>query len=148
MVLVRRRTDFARNLVRALKARGVPVAGLDRLELTEQLAVQDVLAAFDALLLPQDDLAVACVLTSPLGGLTDDSLMALALGGRPLWDALRDRAGERAEWRSPGRSSRRCWRGRLRHAARAAVGGAGPLGGRARLWPGSARRRRSRSTSC
>ena len=36
LVLVRRRNDFARALVRALKSRGVPVAGLDRLVLTEQ----------------------------------------------------------------------------------------------------------------
>src|SRR6185437_1898775 len=36
MVLVRRRNDFGRALVRALKARGVPVAGLDRLMLAEQ----------------------------------------------------------------------------------------------------------------
>ena len=100
LVLVRRRNEFAGALVRALKSRGVAVAGLDRMELTEQAAVQDLLAACDAVLLPQDDLAVACVLTSPLGGLTDDSLMRLAMGrtGR-LWDALRERHGEREAWR-------------------------------------------------
>lgn len=99
LVLVRRRTDFARNVVRALKARGVPVAGLDRLVLTEQAAVQDVLAACDAVLLPGDDLAVGCVLTSPLGGLSQDSLMDLAVErGSTLWDALRTRAAERPDW--------------------------------------------------
>ena len=135
LVLVRRRTDFARNLVRALKARGVPVAGLDRLELTEQAAVQDVLAACDAVLLPEDDLAVACVLTSPLGGLTDDSLMQLALG-RPgrLWTALRERAGEREAWAA-------AWtflatlQSRADHVTPHALLAEvlGPLGGRARL---------------
>jgi ATP-dependent helicase/nuclease subunit A len=100
LVLVRRRDAFARALVRALKARGVPVAGLDRLVLTEQAAVQDMLAACDAVLLPEDDLAVACVLTSPLGGLTDESLMRLAMERcGTLWEALRDRAGEREVWR-------------------------------------------------
>ena len=69
MVLVRRRNDFGRALVRALKSHGVPVAGLDRLVLTEQPAVQDLMALADALLLPQDDLTFACLLTSPLGGL-------------------------------------------------------------------------------
>ncbi len=99
LILVRRRTDFARNVVRALKARGVPVAGLDRLVLTEQAAVQDLLAACDAVLLPADDLQVGCVLTSPLGGLSQESLMALAVGRRgTLWNALRDRAGERPDW--------------------------------------------------
>ncbi|MBV9248576.1 MAG: UvrD-helicase domain-containing protein, partial [Acetobacteraceae bacterium] len=77
LVLVRRRNDFARALVRALKSRGVPVAGLDRLVLTEQPAVQDLIALADALLLPQDDLTFACLLTSPLGGLSDDDLLAL-----------------------------------------------------------------------
>ncbi len=80
LVLVRRRNDFGRALVRALKSRGVPVAGLDRLVLTEQPAVQDLMALADALLLPQDDLTFACLLTSPLGGLSDDSLMELAIG--------------------------------------------------------------------
>jgi ATP-dependent helicase/nuclease subunit A len=99
LVLVRRRNAFARALVRALKARGVPVAGLDRLVLTEQPAVADLLALCDTLLLPEDDLSLACVLTSPLGGLDDDGLMALAAGRTgSLWSALRDRAGERAEW--------------------------------------------------
>src|SRR5262249_35124650 len=101
MVLVRRRNDFGRALVRALKARDVPVAGLDRLRLTDQPAVQDLMALADALLMPQDDLTFACLLTSPLGGLSDDSLMDLAIGrSGPLWEALRARAGERAEWQS------------------------------------------------
>jgi len=101
LVLVRRRNAFARALVRALKARHVPVAGLDRLVLTEQPAVADLLALCDTLLVPEDDLSLACVLTSPLGGLSDDSLMDLA-AGRPdrLWTALRARAGERPQWQA------------------------------------------------
>ncbi len=59
LVLVRRRGDFDRALVRALKGAGVPVAGLDRMVLTEQPAVQDLLALCDTLLLPQDDLTLA-----------------------------------------------------------------------------------------
>lgn len=99
LVLVRRRDDFARSLVRRLKALGVPVAGLDRLTLTEQPAVQDLLALCDTLLLPGDDLSLACVLTSPLGGLADDDLMALAIGrDGSLWSALRQRRAERPGW--------------------------------------------------
>jgi ATP-dependent helicase/nuclease subunit A len=135
LVLVRRRGAFANALVRALKARDVPVAGLDRLALTEQIAVQDVLAACDAVLLPQDCLAVANVLTSPLGGLSDDSLMRLCLG-RPgrLWDALRERAGDQPDWRT-------AWHFLSTLAERAdyvtphalLAEALGPLGGRARL---------------
>ena len=99
LVLVRRRDDFARALVRRLKALGVPVAGLDRLYLTEQPAVQDLLALCDTLLLPEDDLSLACVLTSPLGGLEDTDLMALAIGrDGSLWAALRARAAEQPTW--------------------------------------------------
>ena len=99
MILVRRRDAFGRALVRALKALGVPVAGLDRMVLTEQPAVQDLMALGDALLLPQDDLTFACVLTSPLGGLNDDDLMALAIGRtQPLWEVLRARHLEKPAW--------------------------------------------------
>ena len=99
LVLVRRRDDFARALVRRLKGLGVPVAGLDRLYLTEQPAVQDLLALCDTLLLPEDDLSLACVLTSPLGELSDDDLMQLAIGREgSLWSALRSRAPERPSW--------------------------------------------------
>jgi ATP-dependent helicase/nuclease subunit A len=135
LVLVRRRGAFATALVRALKARSVPVAGLDRLKLTEQAAVQDLLAACEAVLLPEDSLTVACVLTSPLGGLSDESLMALALGRTArLWDVLRERAGERADWGA-------AWRFLSALAERAdfvtphalLVEALGALGGRARL---------------
>ncbi len=101
LVLVRRRNAFGHALVRALKARGVPVGGLDRLVLTEQPAVQDLLALCDALLLPEDDLSFACYLTSPLGGLSDDSLMALGMErDGTLWETLRDRAGKRPDWQA------------------------------------------------
>ena len=99
MILVRRRDAFPAAVVRSLKALGVPVAGLDRMVLTEQPAVQDLMALGDALLLPQDDLSFACLLTSPLGGLDDNDLMALAIGRtRPLWEELRDRHEETPAW--------------------------------------------------
>jgi ATP-dependent helicase/nuclease subunit A len=100
LVLLQKRAPLAPILVRELKAAGVPVAGLDRLELTAQAAVQDLMALADSLLLPEDDLAFACWLTSPLGDLSDDSLMALATerGPRHLYEALRARAAERPDW--------------------------------------------------
>ncbi|WP_029604715.1 double-strand break repair helicase AddA [Kozakia baliensis] len=100
LVLVPKRSPFLRALIRALKGHGVEVATLVRVGLTDQLAVQDLVALCEALLLPQDDLTLASVLTSPLGGLSDDSLMALAMdrGDRPLWTELRDRYDERPDW--------------------------------------------------
>ncbi|MDB5413123.1 MAG: double-strand break repair helicase AddA [Rubritepida sp.] len=78
LVLVRRRDAFLGQLVRALKERDVPVGGVDRMVLIEQLAVEDVLATLDAILLPQDDLQLAAALKSPIFGLDDDDLFTLA----------------------------------------------------------------------
>jgi ATP-dependent helicase/nuclease subunit A len=78
LILVRKRAPFAAAMVSALKARAISVAGADRLVLTEQIAVQDLLALGDFLMLPDDDLALATVLKSPLIGLDDDDLVLLA----------------------------------------------------------------------
>ncbi len=95
MVLVRRRTPFIAALVRALRDRGVPVAGVDRMRLTEQLAVEDMIALGSFLLLPEDDLTLATVLKGPLFGFDEERLFALAHGrqGR-LWRELLRRADE------------------------------------------------------
>lgn len=137
LVLLQRRAPFAPILVRELKAAGVPVAGLDRLELAAQAAVQDLMALADSLLLPEDDLSFACWLTSPLGDLSDESLMDLAAGRshRHLADALRARAAERPDWG-------RAWsffetlQGRVDYASPHALLSLalGALGGRARLF--------------
>jgi ATP-dependent helicase/nuclease subunit A len=89
LILVRTRSAFFEAVIGALKNRAIPTAGADRLELTDHIAVMDLIAAGRASLLPQDDLTLACVLKSPLIGLDDDDLMALA-PGRPasLFDAL------------------------------------------------------------
>src|SRR5581483_11617503 len=50
----------------------------DRLKLTEHIAIIDLMNLADALLLPQDDLALAVALKSPLFGLSDDDLFTLA----------------------------------------------------------------------
>jgi len=65
-------------VIQALKHANIPVAGADRLKLTEHIAIIDLMNLADALLLPQDDLALAVALKSPLFGLTDDDLFALA----------------------------------------------------------------------
>jgi ATP-dependent helicase/nuclease subunit A len=135
LVLVRRRNRLGRALLRALKARGVAVAGLDRLALVEQPAVADLLALADTLLLPQDDLSLAAVLTSPLGGLSPQSLEDLAAPreGR-LWDALRARHAERGDWRDAWQFLAALF-ARVDHVAPydLLAEALGALGGRARL---------------
>jgi ATP-dependent helicase/nuclease subunit A len=93
LILVRKRVPFAPVMVSALKTRGIKVAGSDRLVLTEQIAVQDLMALGDVLTLPEDDLALAAVLKSPLIGLDDDDLLALAPKRQgSLWHELMARA--------------------------------------------------------
>jgi ATP-dependent helicase/nuclease subunit A len=95
LVLVRRRNAFVEELVRELKTLGIAVAGADRMVLTEQLAVMDLMALANAMLLPEDDLTLATVLKGPLIGLSEEDLFDLAYD-RPshLWDALRAHATE------------------------------------------------------
>lgn len=94
MVLVRTRTAFVEALVRALKDLDVPVSGIDRMVLTDQIAVMDLVALGRFLLLPEDDLTLATVLKGPLVGLDDDDLFRLAhdRGGRSLWRRLAEQA--------------------------------------------------------
>lgn len=89
LILVRKRAPLVTPMVQALKARGIPVAGADRMHLTEQIAVQDVLSLCEFLVLPEDDLSLAEVLKSPIFGLDDDDLLTLAHGRKgTLWKAL------------------------------------------------------------
>jgi ATP-dependent helicase/nuclease subunit A len=78
LVLVRRRGNAFDAVIQALKHASIPVAGADRLKLTEHIAIIDLMNLADAVLLPQDDLALAVALKSPLFGLSEDDLFKLA----------------------------------------------------------------------
>ncbi len=95
MVLVRRRTGLVDELVRQLKKLGIAVAGVDRMVLTDQLPIMDLVALGQFLLLPEDDLTLATVLKGPLVGLTEDELFTVAYnrGDKCLWDVLTTYAG-------------------------------------------------------
>ncbi|PKP78885.1 MAG: double-strand break repair helicase AddA [Alphaproteobacteria bacterium HGW-Alphaproteobacteria-3] len=93
LILVRRRNAFVGEMVRHLKARGVPVAGADRMVLTEQMAVMDLVALGRFVLLPDDDLTLATVLKGPLAGLDENELFDLAWGRKgSLWKTLREKS--------------------------------------------------------
>ena len=96
LILVRQRGPLFEAIIRALKAANIRVAGADRLVLLDHIAVMDLIALADALLLPEDDLALASVLKSPLFGLTDDDLFRIAhdRGFLSLRAALFGKAGD------------------------------------------------------
>ncbi|QXQ06370.1 double-strand break repair helicase AddA [Sphingosinicellaceae bacterium] len=99
LVLVRNRGEFVQPLVAALHQFGVPVAGADRLRLTEPLAVQDCLALIRFVLQPGDDLTCATLLTSPFIGLDHDALFELAHNRKGSLSAQVQAAGGPAhEW--------------------------------------------------
>jgi ATP-dependent helicase/nuclease subunit A len=97
IVLVRRRGPLFEAVLQALKKANVDVAGADRLKLPEHIAVMDLMALGDALLLEADDLSLACALKSPMFGLSEDELCALAQGRTgTLAAALDAHANEKA----------------------------------------------------
>ena len=80
LILVRKRGPAFEAVIRALKEAGVPVAGADRIDIGQHIAVLDLVAAGRAALLPDDDLTLATALKSPLVGLDDDDLIRIAVG--------------------------------------------------------------------
>ncbi len=80
MILVQRRSDLFDAIIRELKRARVPVAGADLLRIGGELAVNDLLAALRFAATPGDDLSLAALLRSPLGGLTERELFELAHG--------------------------------------------------------------------
>lgn len=90
MVLVQRRNAFMEAFVKACKQNKVEVSGVDKLNLNEQIAVEDLISLARFLLLVNDDLSLAEVLKSPLFDLNDDDLFELCYkrGSLSLWQRL------------------------------------------------------------
>lgn len=92
LILVQRRSDLFRKIIAALKALNLPVAGVDRAQLTSPISVQDLIALMKFLATPEDDLSLAALLRSPLCGWSEGQLFDLAHGRKGyLWRALQTR---------------------------------------------------------
>ncbi len=97
LILCRKRRPFAAPMVAALKARGIAVAGADRLVLSNQLVLQDLMALGDFMTLPEDDLTLAAILKGPLFGFSDDDLFDIAFQRKSsLWKALIEKRNSNA----------------------------------------------------
>ena len=89
MILLPRREPFGGEIIRQLKRRGIAVAGADRVRLTTQIAVMDLMALGRFVLQRDDELNLAALLRSPLLGLSEDDLFRLCHGRTGgLWEAL------------------------------------------------------------
>ncbi len=96
LILVQKRSGIFNEIIRACKSIGIPMAGADRMNVAQELAVKDITALLSFLATPEDDLALASALKSPLLGWDEQGLFELAYHrtGAYLWPALRDRAGD------------------------------------------------------
>ena len=98
LILVQRRGGFVEEMTRALKQEDIAVAGADRLNLSDHMAVMDLLSLARVCLLHSDDLSLAEVLKGPFFGLDDDDLFEIAYDRRKktsLWQALVDKGESR-----------------------------------------------------
>ncbi len=97
MILMPRREPFASEIIKRLKELRVPVAGADRIRITEQIGVMDLIALSRFVLLAEDDLNLAALLRSPLIGFSDEDLFDLANPRKSgLWNELIVRRADRA----------------------------------------------------
>ncbi len=99
LILVQRRSRIFHEIIRECKRLDLPVAGSDRLRVTAELAVRDLLALLSFLATPEDDLSLATILRSPLFGWSEAQLFDLAHDRTQkfLWAELRDRKADFAE---------------------------------------------------
>jgi ATP-dependent helicase/nuclease subunit A len=93
LILVQRRSELFSEIIRACKNAELPIAGADRLKVGAELAVKDIAALLAFLATPEDSLALAEALKSPLFGWSEQMLFDLAnrRDSPHLWPALRDR---------------------------------------------------------
>lgn len=104
LILIRKRSAFVEDLIRALKSENIPVAGTDRLQLTQHIAVIDLMALGQFLLLPEDDYSLACVLKSPLIGWHEEDLFSLCQKNRIEENIEEDTSAIRTEMSDPIKS--------------------------------------------
>lgn len=101
LILVQTRSGFTTELVRELKRLDVSTAGLDRVKLSDHIAVQDLLSLAEFLLQKNDDLSLAEVLKSPIFDIAEEELYELC-HKRPstLWLSLTNQQANNPKYQS------------------------------------------------
>lgn len=93
LILIRKRDKFTEYLVRSLKYNNIPVSGLDRIKLSKNIVVKDLIAFGSFILLPYDDYNLGVLLKSPIINLSEDQLFKLSQrSGLSLWQNLKELA--------------------------------------------------------
>jgi ATP-dependent helicase/nuclease subunit A len=84
VILLRSRTHLD-DYETALREQKIPYLSMNRGTLLDSLEIRDMEALLNILMTPQDNLALAQVLRSPIFGATDADLLELAKGPRGAW---------------------------------------------------------------
>ncbi len=91
LILVQNRGPLFNAILKELKSKELPVAGADRLNVGEELAVRDILSLLKFAAMADDDLSLAEAMRSPLLGFSEGELFAVAHGrDGTLWQSLRE----------------------------------------------------------
>ena len=79
-----------KEILRELKSLDIPVAGADRLNVGDELAVRDILSILKFANMANDDLSLAEAMRSPLLGLSENDLFKVAYERKgTLWQSDR-----------------------------------------------------------
>ncbi|MDR2681723.1 MAG: UvrD-helicase domain-containing protein [Holosporaceae bacterium] len=92
LILFRRRDrKIMQSITDALREFSIPVTGIDKVLLEDELIVEDLVTLAEFAVFPWDDLACARVLKSPIVGMTEEDLMdaCICRNDTHLWDYLR-----------------------------------------------------------
>jgi ATP-dependent helicase/nuclease subunit A len=91
LILFRHRDkDAMGRIIDALKKEQIPVTGIDRIILKNELIVEDLIALAEFSLFPLDDLMCARVLKSPIIGISEEILMQICVDRKDdnLWNYI------------------------------------------------------------
>ncbi|RYE06347.1 MAG: AAA family ATPase [Rickettsiaceae bacterium] len=90
MILVRKRDNFTKEIIDQLKKHSLETAGIDRMLLSQNISVMDLLSIAKFVLSPWDNLNLAALLKSPIIGLSDEILQDLIISNKSkiLWQTL------------------------------------------------------------
>lgn len=100
MILFQRRDKNAMyEIIKALRNLNIPVSGLDRIFLKDEMIVEDLITLAEFAVFPLDDLSCARVLKSPVVGISEETLMHLCLerGERSLWEYCLEKFAEKPD---------------------------------------------------
>ena len=101
LILFRHRKIETMNLIcDELKKRNIPVSGIDRVLLKDEIIVEDLIALAEFKNFPLNDLVCACVLKSPIVGMSEEDLMQICLAreDKNLWPYILERKDIREKY--------------------------------------------------